>query len=181
MEEMSKTARAYYTKLSQKQKQSTSEVFKGIDKDGDGKISLEEYEKYFTKISKFKSISSSKFFKKLDKDGNGMLDFNEFITLDYLLKSERVYWCDGCSDFLDGAYFTCVECFNGAGNSYDLCCDCYGNRIHHHHTVFLDNYTLLHTMRDKIKKKREPAFNTMKTSSSFGGMTSSFGGGSTFL
>ncbi|WCJ24133.1 hypothetical protein M5689_006115 [Euphorbia peplus] len=143
MEEISKTAQAYYANLSENKKQLASQVFKSIDANGDGKISFKEYGK-----KKFKSISSVQFFQKLDKDGNGMLGFDEFIILQYLYVTERVYSCDGCKVFLEGAYFTCVQCFNNdSNNTYDLCCDCYSNRIHHQHSVFLDNYTLLHALR----------------------------------
>ncbi|XP_065859060.1 uncharacterized protein [Euphorbia lathyris] len=152
MEEITKIARAYYANLSDKQKQSATDLFKTLDKDGDGKISFEEYEQYVKK--KFKSISSTQFFKKLDKDEDGTLDFEEFITVQYLYTTERVYFCDGCKVFLDGTYFTCVHCFNNvSGNTYDLCCDCYGSRIHHQHSVFLDNYTLLHAIRNKNQRK----------------------------
>ncbi|WCJ24132.1 hypothetical protein M5689_006114 [Euphorbia peplus] len=152
MEEVTKIAKAYYANLSDKQKQSATDIFKTIDIDGDGNISFEEYEQYVKK--KFKSISSTQFFQKLDKDKNGVMDFEEFVTLQYLCTTERVYFCDGCKVFLGGTYFTCVSCFNNAsGNTFDLCCDCYGNRIHHQHSVFLDNYTLLHAMRDKNKSK----------------------------
>ncbi|XP_065862955.1 uncharacterized protein [Euphorbia lathyris] len=153
MEEITNIAKAYYANFSDKQKQSVTDLFKRIDTDGDGKISLEEYEQFVK--NKFKSISSAQFFKKLDKDENGTLDFEEFITLQYLYTTERVYSCDGCKVFLDGTYFTCVKCFNNvSGNTYDLCCDCYGSRIHHQHSVFLDNYTMLQTRKNKKNKSK---------------------------
>ncbi|KAF2314066.1 hypothetical protein GH714_021860 [Hevea brasiliensis] len=151
MEEISETAKAYYANLSGKQKRLTTDTFQAIDANGDGKISFNEYAQYL-KQKGFKILSSPDFFRKLDKDGNGALDFDEFITVHYICSSKRVYFCDECRVFLDGVYFTCVQCFNGPGNTYDLCCACYRDKdVNHKDALFLDNYTLLQARGSKIR------------------------------
>ncbi|KAK9992992.1 hypothetical protein SO802_022695 [Lithocarpus litseifolius] len=59
-------------------------------------------------------------------------------------------WCACCGNNRMGLYFTCVACFDNAGNTghtYDLCSECYRARRHrqHHpqHNCFLDSYVLL--------------------------------------
>ncbi|XP_048235015.1 uncharacterized protein LOC125371088 [Ricinus communis] len=153
MEEISETAIACYANLSSREKRLAKKFFQAMDTDGDGKISFEEYEQYIKTRKGFKTITSPDFFKKLDKDGNGTLSFDEFITLHYVCSSERVYFCDECKVFLAGVYFTCVQCFNGSGNTYDLCCSCYHDKDINHHkdAVFLDNYTLLQALREQNK------------------------------
>ncbi|KAF2314054.1 hypothetical protein P3X46_027470 [Hevea brasiliensis] len=165
MEEISETAKAYYANLSGKQKRLTTDTFQAIDANGDGKISFNEYAQYL-KQKGFKILSSPDFFRKLDKDGNGALDFDEFITVHYICSSKRVYFCDECRVFLDGVYFTCVQCFNGPGNTYDLCCACYRDKDVNHHkdALFLDNYTLLQAKRqqNKDQDKNEGASEAFK-------------------
>ncbi|EEF34013.1 calcium ion binding protein, putative [Ricinus communis] len=153
MEEISETAKAYYANLSDRQKRLGKEFFQAMDTDGDGKITLEEYAQCIKEKKGFKTISSPDFFKKLDKDGNGTLDFDEFIIVHYICSTERVYFCDECKVFLAGVYFTCVQCFNGSGNTYDLCSSCYRDKNINHHkdALFLDNYTLLQAKRQQNK------------------------------
>lgn len=153
MEEISETAKAYYANLSEKQKRLATKLFKDLDTDGDGKINFDEYMQNI-KQKGFKTMASSDFFKKLDKDGNGSLDFDEFITVHYICTSERVFFCDECRVYLAGVYFTCVQCFDGPGNTYDLCCNCYRDKNVNHHkdALFLDNYTLLQARRNQRNK-----------------------------
>ncbi|KDP33328.1 hypothetical protein JCGZ_12877 [Jatropha curcas] len=152
MEEISETAKAYYANLSEKQKRLAKDFFNEMDKDGDGKITFDEYEQRIKPKKGFNPIASSDFFRKLDKDGNGTLDFDEFVTLHYICATRRVFYCDECRVFLDRVYFTCVQCFNGSGNTYDLCVSCYRDKNiinHHKDAVFLDNYTMLHAKRNQ--------------------------------
>ncbi|KAF2285557.1 hypothetical protein GH714_005455 [Hevea brasiliensis] len=153
MEEISETAKAYYANLSEKQKRLATDLFRSIDTNGDGEISFEEYQQYL-KQKGFKTIASPDFFRKLDQNGNGSLDFDEFVTVHYIYSSERVFVCDECRAYLDGVYFTCVQCFDGPGNTYDLCCGCYRDKNINHHkdALFLDNYTLLQAKRHQNKK-----------------------------
>ncbi|XVF38484.1 hypothetical protein REPUB_Repub20aG0106100 [Reevesia pubescens] len=147
MDEIRETALAYYANLPESKKQKASEFFKSLDKDGDGKIDLQEYMDALNQRG-IRKMSSDSFFKELDKDGSGSLDFDEVITLFYLIESERRLYCDGsgCGVFLKGVYFTCVQCFNSAkSNSFDICCSCYHNHNFKHHddAIFCDNYVLL--------------------------------------
>ena len=70
------------------------EIFKGLDFDGSGGISLEEMDeaiKYVRKhepgcVERPKEIIS--FFRRMDVDGNGVIDFNEFLMAMSLEKSD---------------------------------------------------------------------------------------------
>ncbi|XP_012077683.3 uncharacterized protein LOC105638484 [Jatropha curcas] len=151
MEEISETAKAYYANVSEKQKRLAKDLFNEMDKDGDGKITFDEYEQYIKHKKGYKTISTPDFFKKFDEDGNGTLDFDEIVTVHYICASQRIFFCDECRVFLDGVYFTCVQCFNGSGNTYDLCISCYRDKDINHHkdALFLDNYTLLQSNRKR--------------------------------
>ncbi|XP_024196488.1 uncharacterized protein LOC112199748 [Rosa chinensis] len=143
MQEIHNAALAYYHNLSDELKQKASEKFKEMDSNDNGTISIKEFRR---------SLGSSEIkrcFKLLDKTGDGKLDFNEFITLYYLVESGRGVFCDGhgckASPFLNGLYFTCVECFhNNEAATFDLCTSCYRDgKYVHNHASFLDNYVFL--------------------------------------
>ncbi|KAH7521994.1 hypothetical protein FEM48_Zijuj07G0090800 [Ziziphus jujuba var. spinosa] len=88
-------------------------------------------------------------FMELDRNGDGILDFEEFLCLYYLLTSGRLVFCDshGCGAFLKGLHFSCLECFSGPENTYDLYPSCFNNKnYHHNHALLLDNFTLLRCM-----------------------------------
>ncbi|KAF3457818.1 hypothetical protein FNV43_RR02478 [Rhamnella rubrinervis] len=110
MEEIHETAKAYYINLTEEQKSKAKEMFHSMDLNGDGRVSVSEYVKAM-EAKGFKSCSNETFFLGLDKDGDGMLDFEEFMSLYYLYKSNRLVFCDGhgCRAFLKGVYFTCVD------------------------------------------------------------------------
>ncbi|KAL6194685.1 hypothetical protein ACLB2K_035763 [Fragaria x ananassa] len=143
MQEIRNAALAYYQNLSDELKQKATERFKEMDSNGNGTISINEFRR---------SLGSSEIkrcFQLLDKTGDGKLDFNEFITLYYLVESGRGVFCSGngckASPFLNGLYFTCVECFhNNEAATFDLCTSCYRDGEYvHNHASFLDNYVLL--------------------------------------
>ncbi|XVF66457.1 hypothetical protein PTKIN_Ptkin10aG0037400 [Pterospermum kingtungense] len=115
MDEIRETASAYYANLEQSQKQKAHEFFRSLDKNGDGKINLQEYIAALNKQRKT-WLSNSSFFKELDEDGNGSLDFNEVLMLFYIIESGRLVFCDGCGAFLKGH--------------------------HDENAIFLDNYVL---------------------------------------
>ncbi|KAF3457821.1 hypothetical protein FNV43_RR02481 [Rhamnella rubrinervis] len=149
MEEIRETAKAYYNNLTEEQKFEAKEMFLLMDLDEDGSISASEY------VKGFKSCSNETVFEKLDENGDGMLDFEEFMSLYYLFKSNRLVFCDGhgCRAFLDGVFFTCVDCFKNASKSFDLCSCCFSNKSYTHmHSTFLDNYMLLRSIEASNKK-----------------------------
>ncbi|OMO95416.1 Calcium-binding EF-hand [Corchorus olitorius] len=148
MEEVRETVKAYYARLPESQKDEATKFFNSLDKDGDGKITVEEFmawvkQRGFKSLNRYESI-----FKELDKDENGTLDFDEVLMLFYLYKSGRFVFCDGCGSFIKGTYFTCLKCFNAGmpAEGCDLCCSCYGaNNFNHRddHATFVDSYALI--------------------------------------
>ena len=153
MEEIREIAKAYYNNLTEGQKSKAKEIFLSMDLNKDGRVSVSEYVKVMGEKG-FKSCSNETFFSELDKDGDGMLDFEEFKSLYYLYKSDRLVFCDGhgCRAFLKGVYFTCVDCFNKGSNSFDLCLSCFSNKNYSHkHSTILDNYMLLRSLEGAKK------------------------------
>ena len=122
MEEVSKAALAFYETATEEQKKTATVFFKSMDIDGDGTITLEEFEKAF----KDKGFSKEKvidFFHKLDANGNGTLDFEETLPFYWICQRPR---CDGCGVPMYGIYFSCTECHAGEGDSgFNLCSDCH--------------------------------------------------------
>ncbi|KAF3457820.1 hypothetical protein FNV43_RR02480 [Rhamnella rubrinervis] len=154
MEEIRETAKAYYNNLTEEKKSKAKEMFLSMDLNEDGSVSASEYVKVMGEKG-FKSCNNETFFEKLDKNGDGKLDFEEFMSLYYLLKSSRLVFCDGheCRAFIDGVYFTCVDCFKNASDSFDLCSSCFSNKSYtHKHSTFLDNYMLLRSINDASNK-----------------------------
>ncbi|OMO95240.1 Calcium-binding EF-hand [Corchorus capsularis] len=151
MDEIREAALAYYANLPESMKQQAWSFFRSLDRNGDGKIDVQEYTIALNRMG-ITWMNNLGFFKELDRDGNGTLDFDEVITLFYLKESGRSYFCDGCRAFLKGVYFTCLTCFNSGPatcSSFDLCCSCYRNNNfnhHHHATSFVDNYVLLQSI-----------------------------------
>ncbi|KAH7521970.1 hypothetical protein FEM48_Zijuj07G0088400 [Ziziphus jujuba var. spinosa] len=125
-------AEAYYNNSSNPElKQLAWEFFQSIDTDRDGRV------------------VDSNFFSQLDVNRDGSLDFVEFLTFYYVLKTRNV-WCADCRVNLSGLYFTCVECFDGGLDTFDVCAPCYSaNRFCHHHgrDQFLDSFVLLLSRR----------------------------------
>ncbi|KAH7521321.1 hypothetical protein FEM48_Zijuj07G0020600 [Ziziphus jujuba var. spinosa] len=93
-----------------------------MDLNGDGSVNLSEYLEILRKKG-YKFCNNPYFFMELDRDEDGNLDFKEFLSLYYLIKIERLPFCDdhGCGAFLKGLYFTCVHCFQCEKNSFDIC------------------------------------------------------------
>ncbi|XP_061995248.1 uncharacterized protein LOC133713148 [Rosa rugosa] len=143
IKEIRDAALAYYHNLSEKQKHEVYTFFQEIDTDGDGTITMEEFEQLFEGSY---GDHVNRTFQDLDKNGDGSLDFEESVTLYYSLMTQKIIGCDGCkTPFLKGLYFTCVECFeHNQTTTFDLCTSCYRSRNYvHEHCNFLDNYALL--------------------------------------
>ncbi|KAI9078798.1 hypothetical protein K1719_039256 [Acacia pycnantha] len=164
MEEIRKAARAVYDNLSDEAKKEMEDLFRSKDKNGDGKISLQEF---MTSSSNNNTCTAAllgsnlpenrKIFELIDQNGDGSLQFDEFVTLVYLCSSPRP-WCNGCGDFIGGLFFTCTQCRLGNKGvrdmSYDLCIPCYhGGQFVHDHTDFVDNYSLLAMMPNTLSSK----------------------------
>ncbi|KAG6393451.1 hypothetical protein SASPL_147693 [Salvia splendens] len=100
-------------------------------------------------------------FHKLDVNGDGCLDFDEFLCLYHMGASKMaLVYCDGCSQFLEGPYFSCLLCLERGSNTYDLCCSCYrcGAESSHEHSVehMMDHHSLLKLFREeKAQNKKE--------------------------
>eukprot|EP00358_Blepharisma_japonicum_P000851 CAMPEP_0202950728 /NCGR_PEP_ID=MMETSP1395-20130829/25098_1 /ASSEMBLY_ACC=CAM_ASM_000871 /TAXON_ID=5961 /ORGANISM="Blepharisma japonicum, Strain Stock R1072" /LENGTH=78 /DNA_ID=CAMNT_0049655935 /DNA_START=305 /DNA_END=541 /DNA_ORIENTATION=+ len=56
------------------------EVFRNIDKNGDGKISMEELEAGILKVKLGASLDAKEIMERCDIDRNGFIDFSEFLT-----------------------------------------------------------------------------------------------------
>ncbi|POO02138.1 Parvalbumin [Trema orientale] len=169
MEEIRETALAYYANLSDKRKKKAKSLFNKMDSNGDGRVTLSEYENNFKKLglscdiprnsSLFKEIFQEKkmsFFKELDKDEDGTLDFEDFITLYYLLRTGRLLFCSGheCQVFLKGLFFSCPKCFKKPKKTITLCSTCFSEKKYSHKRshVLLDNYAfLMSTQAQKSK------------------------------
>ncbi|KAL6187995.1 hypothetical protein ACLB2K_039390 [Fragaria x ananassa] len=146
MKEIRDAALAYYYNLSKEQQQEVYTFFQAMDIDGDGGITIKEFQQIFISTFSVPRDSVNHLFREMDKNGDGVLDFEEAITLYYVLSNDRMVGCDGCkTPFLKGLYFTCVDCFDHSPtDSFDLCISCFGSRNYvHEHCNFLDNYAIL--------------------------------------
>ncbi|KAL2455863.1 Calcium-binding EF-hand family protein [Forsythia ovata] len=147
LEDIGKVARAYFERSSSEEKTSARVFFGELDDNGDGKISVQEFESV-TSSSHVKDL-----FKNLDENGDGILDFNEVLAFYYMEKT-GVPGCGSCKELLLGPYFSCATCLGKGSESYDLCCDCYsGGEYSHEHSLdnFMDTRAQLKLLRDLMK------------------------------
>jgi hypothetical protein len=139
MEGVSKAALAFYEKATEEQKKMATDFFKSMDIDGDGTITLEEFEKAF-KDKGFSKDKVTDFFHKLDANGNGTLDFEEVLAFYWICERSR---CDGCGVPMYGIHFSCTECHSGkdsnGGSGFNLCSDCYlVAKVSHKHAALVE-------------------------------------------
>ncbi|KAL5712337.1 hypothetical protein ACHQM5_014523 [Ranunculus cassubicifolius] len=166
MEETREVALAYYTNSTEEVKIAAKGFFNNIDKDKDGKISVEEFVEFLKE--KFPMLKLK--FADLDKDGNGFLDFEEFIVFYYIAKF-RCYRCDVCGNPLNATFFTCRDCFKkkDAKDSYDICVGCYKEmKFNHEHKVFVDNHAMLRMSWKALKEKDKKKEKSKKGGGEFG-------------
>ncbi|KAI4338071.1 hypothetical protein L6164_016424 [Bauhinia variegata] len=97
MEEIIRYAKASYEDLSEEEKMEVEEMFKLMDKDGDGKVSTQEFKNHFRKEGDLAKVHSN-LFNLIDGDGNGNLQFEEVLILYYIRKSGRPA-CEACGNF----------------------------------------------------------------------------------
>jgi len=77
------------------QQKSLKETFEKMDEDGDGTVSLAEFQKHMSATSKMSKAEITNRFKAIDIDGDAQIDFNELLTSvsDFQLEQvpERMY------------------------------------------------------------------------------------------
>ncbi|KAM1484222.1 hypothetical protein TB2_035439 [Malus domestica] len=125
MEELHRAALAYYNNGDRNLQLLASNFFQSMDQNGDGIVNLAEFVT-FLQQNGYGWIGRN-FFYDLDRNLVGGLDFHEVLTFYYIIKTRNL-WCRRCGVWLTGLYFTCVECFDGAPDNYDLCSGCYSGR-----------------------------------------------------
>ncbi|KAI4351732.1 hypothetical protein L6164_006057 [Bauhinia variegata] len=153
MERITAAAKATYkNSLVKEEKEKMKQLFKSIDKDGDGKISTEELKLYFETQPEQEALGRSNIFSLIDENQDGFLQFGEFVTLFYVILS-NIPVCNACTEFTEGVFYVCLDCLDKpARQSYNLCVSCYYREdFLHEHAEFLDNYTLFSDMREKLQ------------------------------
>ncbi|KAI9078788.1 hypothetical protein K1719_039246 [Acacia pycnantha] len=178
MEEVAMAANALYESLSAAEKVKIQTLFKSIDKDGDGRISISEFTSYMEGAGSSDYMRS--LFKLLDQSGDGFLQCDELFTLAYIQASGRP-GCDACGVLILGLYFTCTDCRltnHSEGHTFNLCVPCYrAKRFQHHHSEFDDNYTLLLKMQSlllSLPQARPGAFGHSSSSKKKKGLLRAF-------
>ncbi|KAH7415401.1 hypothetical protein KP509_14G041200 [Ceratopteris richardii] len=137
---MQTAAALYYERLPYAVQQEHRDLFKGLDKNGDGRISkAEPLQAGYPKKS---------FFSFLDTDGDGLLDFEECKSLFFLMKNKAGV-CEGCGMPLLESYYGCLEC-----HAFDLCTTCYGarNKLEpgHPHSNFVQRKPMISTVMNEL-------------------------------
>ncbi|KAH7415411.1 hypothetical protein KP509_14G042100 [Ceratopteris richardii] len=137
---MQTAAALYYERLPYAVQQEHRDLFKGLDKNGDGRISKAELLQA--------GYPKKSFFSFLDTDGDGLLDFEECKSLFFLMKNKAGV-CDGCGKPLLESYYGCVEC-----HAFDLCTTCYGarNKLQpgHPHPNFVQRKPMISTVMNEL-------------------------------
>ncbi|KAL6292319.1 hypothetical protein ACE6H2_000461 [Prunus campanulata] len=149
MDELRQIALAYYKDVPEHMKMWVNEFMSEIDKDGNEKVSLQEFLAYMGMYEDSKHLCTPSFFDELKQEGREELEFPDLLALFYIVSTGRPF--GHCKNFLKGGYFTCVQCFFHSPKSFDLCADCYLNGMYvHHHKSFLDNFLVLKTKKTTV-------------------------------
>ncbi|XP_010243840.1 PREDICTED: uncharacterized protein LOC104587812 isoform X2 [Nelumbo nucifera] len=140
MDEIRVAAAAYYENCPKGEIQEVEKTFRDLDADSKGKVSFKEFDAFYSATGVTDELVY------LDRDGDGYLDLQDAIVYYYIDKTRAR--CQVCKHFINGMYYSCIECFGQKGSfgdrkTYNLCFSCYPTgRLDHPH-FFLDNYTFL--------------------------------------
>lgn len=147
MEGLKQVAVKLYNDSSEAEKEKIDEIFRVIDSDGDGKVTLQE----LNDSGLFTSELSSIFDQFVT---NGVVDFDGFLifflhtfgpVIQLLGKYETgPRWCDGCRRNQKVPDFSCFFCLEKIPNTYDLCYDCHERGVHSNHKHDEDSFMLNH-------------------------------------
>ncbi|XP_048430560.1 uncharacterized protein LOC103942366 [Pyrus x bretschneideri] len=152
MEDLRRTAFAYYKYAPTDVQRLVDETFYEMDLDKNDRVSWQEFTKYMEMHGDCKHLCNSLFFDELKKEGHEELDFMDVMSLFYIVYSGKPF-CNGqCRKFIKGVYFACVKCFDDdatdATNTFNVCPACYvDGKYVHGHDKFLDNFLLLQRNR----------------------------------
>ncbi|XP_006489250.2 uncharacterized protein LOC102613415 [Citrus sinensis] len=169
MEALSKVALAYYNSGTDEERRLFNQFFQSMDKDGNGRVSYREFSDFMSQKAHDENMRTRDFFNQLDIDRSGGLDFKEVLTLYYILKSGRPI-CGQCKIFITNEYFACMKCFETGSAAYSICLECFrdGASLNHNHVRFnfVDNFSLLESLRKKPLPNHQPSLNSCSESSS---------------
>ncbi|KAJ4972400.1 hypothetical protein NE237_005499 [Protea cynaroides] len=87
MEDIREAALAFYEAGPSEVKQLADTVFRSMDVNGDGWISIDEFQGFLMKNGY--SCYNPKLFFEIDRDQNGFLDFGEFIVFFYITQARN--------------------------------------------------------------------------------------------
>nr|DAD22500.1 TPA_asm: hypothetical protein HUJ06_023963 [Nelumbo nucifera] len=130
-------------------KQLAKKFFEAIDSDRDGKVSMKEFEDFLQRSTKCRNYNfKPSLFTKLDNNGHDLIDFEEAIVFYYIIKWRAIF-CHECGSFVEGLYFTCVECFRDkCRDTYNLCSTYFhSTKQCSEHQLLVDNYAMLQMRR----------------------------------
>ncbi|KAK9179504.1 hypothetical protein WN943_028706 [Citrus x changshan-huyou] len=166
MEALSKVALAYYNSGTDEERRLFNLFFLSMDQDGNGRVSYREYSDFMSLEAHDDNMRTRDFFNQLDIDRSGGLDFKEVLTLYYILKSGRPI-CGQCKIFITNEYFTCMSCFEPQTAAYSICLECFCDKGRHDHnhgrSHFVDNFSLLESLRKKPLPNHQSMFRSIST------------------
>ncbi|ONI26842.1 hypothetical protein PRUPE_1G049600 [Prunus persica] len=166
MEELRQIAFAYYKDVPEHVKMWVQEFLSEIDRDGNEKVSLQEFLAYMGMHEDSKHLCTPSFFDELKQEGREELEFIDLLALFYIVSTGRPFCSGHCKNFIKGGYFTCVQCFYHSPKTFDLCAVCYlDGKYVHRHKNFLDDFLVLKTKRavgDNLNQHGEASSITSK-------------------
>ncbi|KAH9765339.1 calcium-binding EF-hand family protein [Citrus sinensis] len=168
MEALRKVALAYYNSGTDEERRLFNQFFQSMDKDGNRRVSYREFSDFMSQKAHDENMRTRDFFNQLDIDGSGRLDFKEVLTLYYILKSRRPI-CGRCRIFITNEYFACMRCFETGSAAYSICLECFGDKgsLNHNHvrSYFVDNFSLLESLRKKPLPNHQPSSRSSRSCS----------------
>ena len=152
MEDLRHTAYACHEAAKEELDEAINAFFDEMDTNRDKRISFDEFKRYMKTVDCERYGSKRHFFDKLTRHNNDYLEYCDVVMLLYIVNCGRPF-CQECERFIEGLYFTCVQCFEKEGDyAFNFCPSCYYiNKNHDHcHKEFMDPISLL-----RLKKKKE--------------------------